>query len=173
MLYCATLCRSLQRRCNYDKVAIQNFLIVSHKAIVRRADVVFLITTTPPMSRNRRVVGHAGIVLREVMNYERGSPIRVIHMTNRFVAEHVWQPNTAVPLTADIAGSIDDMEETERDNVITTAASFRRTVTLMGPGNDHGCYWQGDADPLAHPDYPHRAREWISRPVNPPSRVVG
>jgi hypothetical protein len=121
---------------------------------VRRADVVFHITH-PPMSRSPLPIGHSGISLEDVDNYHRGQPLRVVHMTSRFVRAHVWQPRTHIDLSVDVAGSVDDLEEVERDIVIGTAATFTREVSLLGPDPDAGCYWQGDPRPSAHPNHPH------------------
>jgi len=133
-------------------MAINN-LVEQAGTKVRRADVVFHITH-PPMSRCPRPMGHSGISIEDVDNYQRGQPLRVVHMATRFVTQHVWQPETRINLSVDVAGSIDDLEDVERDDVIGTAATFTREVSLLSSSPDAGCYLQGDADPSAHPDHP-------------------
>lgn len=131
-----------------------NNLVTAHVGVrVRRADVVFHITDTP-MSNRPRVIGHAGISLEDFNNYHRGQPLRVVHMATRFVAQHVWQ-REHIGLSVDVAASVDDLEEVERDDVIAAAAMFTRPVTLLTPGPDAGCYWQGNPNPSAHPDHPN------------------
>ncbi|HWO21075.1 MAG TPA: hypothetical protein VNO30_20045 [Kofleriaceae bacterium] len=140
-------------------MAINN-LVAGHVGVtVRRADVVFHITN-PPMSRDPRPVGHAGISIEDVGNYHRGQPLRVVHMAARFVAEHVWQPATHINLSVDVAGSVDDLEAVERDDVIAAAAMFRREVSLLGSDPDVGCYWQGAPSPSAHPDHPNSSNAY-------------
>jgi hypothetical protein len=135
-------------------MAINN-LVADHAGVtVRRADVVFHITH-PPMSGSPRAVGHTGISIEDVDNYHRGQPLRVVHMATRFVTEYVWQPATHIDLSVDVAGSVDDLEEVERDDVIAAAATFMREVSLLDPDPDVGCYWQGDPSPSGHPDHPN------------------
>jgi len=59
-----------------------------------------------------------------------------------------------VECVADVAGDVNDLEETERDVVVSTAAAFDPRVSLLKPPGEAACYLQGEPDARAHPDYP-------------------
>lgn len=139
---------------------LQNFLalyaapLVRDPAPLRTGDVVFHISVDAPGPSRRwtaRAFAHAGLVARDLADYQLGEPVDVFHMGRR-VERDAWF-DSVNGSRVDLAGRLAELDDSVRSRLIDKALEyFHRRPRML---SDHrSWYWMGEPQSSCHPRLP-------------------
>jgi hypothetical protein len=140
---------------------ISNF-ISGVRAELRLADAVFQVSIKTGNDRVVRPFGHAGLVAVAKSLHGLEEEVVVYHMSS-FVEKDRWADGVSEDMSAsprlikccvDVAGSLQSIEDAQRDDIIRTALGFFATRPSKLAERPHSCFWLGPADASGHPLHP-------------------
>jgi hypothetical protein len=138
-----------------------NFLELYFSPLVRqprplkKGDLVFSVSMEPFRSGMQRWVVrqfcHAGLVAKDVADYQLGDRTEVYHMGDKRVVRDDWY-DSVDGVRIDLAGVVTTLDRTTRTELVSKAlAYYGRSPRPL----HRSCYWMGEGDPMCHVRFPN------------------